>query len=348
MANRSSRLMILLLASLALLTDGCTRENAQSFAPPFPRLTGDYLGQTPPGDEPELFAPGIVSTGLQTRDFTISPDGDEIYFCAAIGNHTHSTILVSRRESGVWTEPEVAPFASHAGFMYIEPFMQPDGERLFFVSDQPDPRSGTEGGDEDIWYCDRTPAGWNEPRALGAPVNSADAEYFPSVTNDGTIYFTREDRQSRQGGIFRTRLVDGVYQEPERLPEQVNSTPYIFNAFVAPDESYLIVPVFGREDSHGHADYYICFRSPDDQWSDPINLGETINTDQGNEWSPYVSPDGQYFFFMSARPREDVVAPGGAYTREKLFEMHNRPGHGLSSIYWMRAGFIELLRTQAG
>jgi len=28
-----------------------------------PSLTGPYLGQEPPGQEPELFAPGLVSTG---------------------------------------------------------------------------------------------------------------------------------------------------------------------------------------------------------------------------------------------------------------------------------------------
>jgi hypothetical protein len=27
-----------------------------------------------------------------------------------------------------------------------------------------------------------------------------------------------------------------------------------------------------------------------------------VNTTRGGEWSPYVSPDGRYFFFMSSRP----------------------------------------------
>jgi hypothetical protein len=36
---------------------------------------GAYLGQRLPGSGPELFAPGIVNTGLPTRDITIAPDG---------------------------------------------------------------------------------------------------------------------------------------------------------------------------------------------------------------------------------------------------------------------------------
>lgn len=35
---------------------------AQNEKETFPVLTGKYLGQEPPGLEPELFAPGIIST----------------------------------------------------------------------------------------------------------------------------------------------------------------------------------------------------------------------------------------------------------------------------------------------
>ncbi len=44
-----------------------------------PVLSSNYLGQTPPADSALVFAPGIVGTGLYTRDIAISPSGDEIY-----------------------------------------------------------------------------------------------------------------------------------------------------------------------------------------------------------------------------------------------------------------------------
>ena len=37
----------------------------------FAELRGPYLGQEPPGLEPQIFAPGIVSTGLATRDVAL-------------------------------------------------------------------------------------------------------------------------------------------------------------------------------------------------------------------------------------------------------------------------------------
>jgi hypothetical protein len=46
-------------------------------------------------------------------------------------------------------------------------------------------------------------------------------------------------------------LIDGKYQEPEKLPPQVNSGLTQYNAFIDPDEKYLIVPVNGRNDTFG-------------------------------------------------------------------------------------------------
>jgi len=45
-----------------------------------PVLKGDYLGQIPPGDAPELFAPGIVTTRHYENSITFSPDGKHLFF----------------------------------------------------------------------------------------------------------------------------------------------------------------------------------------------------------------------------------------------------------------------------
>jgi hypothetical protein len=192
---------------------------------------------------------------------------------------------------------------------------------------------------QDIWVMDRTEAGWGEPYNLGPPVNSDDEEYFPSVTRDGTIYFTRTPAGTRESYIYRARFVDGLFVEPERLGPEINSTASQFNAFVAPDESYLIVCVFGRQDSKGGTDYYIVFRDEHDRWSQPINMGDEINTSRNGEFSPYVSPDGEYFFFMSTRPKPREAIPD-SLTYDFLQEVHAGP-------YWVSAAFIEDLRRAA-
>ena len=98
-------------------------------------------------------------------------------------------------------------------------------------------------------------------------------------------------------------------------------------------------------DSIGATDYYIVFRNPDDTWSEPINLGNKINTDGGLEYAPYVSPDGKYFFFMSSRSRAIELA-GSQLSLARMLELHSTPETGLPGIWWVDARFIEDLKPQ--
>jgi len=296
-----------------------------------------------------VFAPGVVSTGMHTRDLAMTPAGDEIYYSVQVG--PYAAILGSRLENGAWTFPEVIDAAGDPSTMEIEPHISPAGDRFYFVSNRPADGSlipDAERGQwerADLWAMDRAAGGWGEPYRLPSPVNTDAPEFFPSSTRDGTLYFTREDPETGRNLIFRARRSEDGYAEPERLPEQVNSANQ-FNAFVAPDESYLLLGVFGREDSEGGTDYYVVFRSEDDTWSEPINLGPEINQARGAEWSPYVSPDGRYFFFMSTRTPYPEPGPE-RLTLEGLRRFHAGPGSGNPAIYWMDAGFLKDLRETA-
>ena len=333
-------LVVVLVTGLVL--GGCVPrrpETASSVAP-----AGPYLGQTPPGPEPVLFAPGIVSTGLYERDLAATPDGGEIYFTVVLGNYTYAAIVGTRLVDGAWTEPEVMPFAADPRVKSIEPFITPDGQRFLFASNRPHEPGGTVREDQDIWVMDREGEGWGEPRPLPAPINSDAAEYFPSVTRDGTVYFTREG-EGVENGIYRSRLVDGAYAEPEFLPPEVNAGQARFNAMVAPDESYVIVPIYGREDSRGATDYYVSFRDTTDVWTGPINLGDRVNTDGGLEYAASVTPDGKYFFFMAARAGTEADDPA-SLTLDWMRRRNGEPTNGYPNVYWMDAAFIEALRPR--
>ncbi len=325
-----------------------TTSCAPSSELPPDRPTGPYLGQAPPGSTPRIFAPGIVSTGMYTRDLAMTPDGREIYFTVMVGGF--SVIMSTRLREDGWTEPEVASFSGDSRFLDAEPGISPDGHRLFFLSTRlsegraPTDQEIRAWTNEDIWVVDRQGDGWGEPQNLGPPVNTSASEFFPSVTRDGTLYFTRG--QEGESHIYRARLVEGRYAEPERLGPEVNSTSSQYNAFVHPDERYLILCTGDREDSVGGSDYYVVFRDEDDAWSEPVNLGAPVNTPGSGEISPYVSPDGAYFFFMSSRRRPQESHPG-RLTRDYLWDVYTSPGNGAANVYWMDAAFIEALRPTA-
>jgi len=101
------------------------------------------------------------------------------------------------------------------------------------------------------------------------------------------------------------------------------------------------VPAVGMEDAFDGVDYYLVFRNRDDRWSEPVNLGALVNRNNARGWSPYVSPDGEDFFFMATRTTEIKAAD---WNYETLKELNHSPENGNAGIYWMNADFIEKLR----
>jgi Tol biopolymer transport system component len=303
----------------------------------FPDLSGPYLGQTPPGPQPQLFAPGIISTGLGELNSVFTPDGKEFYYSVDIGPDW--VIMVTRQTDAGWTTPEVAPFTrEHSG---VDLCISADGERLLFCSDRPRPGRDVR-GPMDIWMVQRTADGaWSEPVNL-EKVNSDGAEFYPTLTADGTLYFV-SSREGSAGGtdVYRSRLVDGSYTEPENVGPVINSPGRQGDTFVAPDESYIILNSSGHERGPEGGSLFITFRGEDGAWSPPRNLGEVMAADR-SDFCPMMSPDGRYFFFSSARSR--FGGADGRLTWAGLIEAQSRPENGGTDIYWMDAGFVERLR----
>jgi len=311
--------------------------------PNFPDLKGPYLGQKAPGATPELFAPGIISNGLGNRDVTISPDGQEMYFTTHTAKFQYASIIFSKQVNGSWIQPELAPFATDSRYKYLEPAFSCDGKKLFFVSDRPKDGIG-EPGAEDIWVVDRVNDTWGEPYNLGEPVNFEGGDFFPSLTEDGTLYFTRNELEGRISNIYRSRLVDGQYTTPEKLPEQINCGTNRFNAYVAPDESFVVVPAVGVEDGYNGVHYYIVFRNEDDTWLEPLALGSEINTPRGTGWSFYISPDKKYVFYMATKPLPADKLPK-SLSLEFFQNFAEMPQNGNPDIYWMEASSIEDIKA---
>lgn len=311
----------------------------------FPVLTGEYLGQTPPGMEAELFAPGLVSTGLYERDIAISPDGSELYYGVVVGNRT--TILVSRQEDGRWTEPEQASFINGFEYYYFEPALSPDGKRMLFLTNRPPegepPKSGW--GYQHIWAVDRGDDGiWMEPYDLGPAVNANRAEFFPSVTESGTLYFTRAEGDGRYG-IYRSPLIEGQYKSAEALPDEVNGKNNPYNACISRDESLLIACIAGRDDgvNTGLPEYYVFFRTEEDTWSEGVNLGEGINFRNSSALSPHFSGDGKYFFFASNKTDPEYFSTARHLNWGLIQKIHRSPQNGSGDIYWVNAERIRRL-----
>lgn len=307
--------------------------------------TGYYFGENPPGNTPVLFGDGLISTGLYERDFTVSPDGSEIYY--TIMGTNYSVIARVSLENGKWTDPEIASFSGSTEYFDAEPHISPDGSRFLFLSTRPKAGQEPKGGwaYEDIWAMDRIENGWGEPYNLGPPINTDNGEYFPSMTSEGTLYFTRSEPDGNKQAIYRAEWVDGAFLEPVKLPIEVNATGTEYNACIAPDESYLIVCSEPETGTIGNTDYSVSFYE-DGIWTEMINLGDPINMPRTRAISPGISADGAYFFFSSNRQ-----LPLGDTSRHKisiddLQLSRTSPGNGNSDIYWVSTEIIQMLKPQ--
>ena len=259
----------------------------------FPVITGPYMGQDPPGKEPERFAPGIVY--LDHTTISVSPDGQEIYW----GNGY--SIKYSRISDGKWTKPDYAPFSGPNERMFYDdvPFVAPDNRRLFFTSMRPVDELNASSFKENIWFVERTPDGWSEPRPVSASVNALGLHWQVTVSGKGTLYFGGSDQDSfGAGDIYFSGLVNGEYTRPVNAGPVINTKDSEMMPFIAPDESYLI---FFRAIMQ-RPYLFISFKGRDGQWQEPKPI----------DWFPIyvgaiVSPDGRYLFTYNQWVSADFI-----------------------------------------
>ncbi len=275
-------------------------------------LKGPYLGQKPPGDTPELFAPGIISTGDLHSSLYFSPNGLEVYF-SRLSKPEISGIYFMKELGGKWTKPR---FVITSGDKGLTPYLSPDGKKLFCSI------SGS------LCVLDKTPTGWSEPTKLGPVINFQKRQDGASVAESGALYFTT--MFGSKDGMYRSEYANGKYSEPKKLDIQVNGNRILGYPVISPDERYVIFMSWTIQTGYGMNDLYISFRNINGKWGEPQNLGEKINT-RYSESFPFVTRDGKYLFFNSNRP--------SSMNHESTEQFYG-------NIYWVDAQFLEKLKPK--
>jgi Tol biopolymer transport system component len=270
---------ILFICILLLITANVFSKEGEST-----KLTGPYLGQKPPGMEPEMFAPGIVSHPdyFEHSAAVFSPDLSEVFWSAKLNGERYLKIYFMKMVNGVWSERQVAPFCLGSG-NYDDPVFSIDGKMLFFDNN------------DDIWFVERKGDGWSKPSLVTTLINSPGIEQMEAITRDGSIYFSRFNPQPNNYGTrnetYVSRMVNGIYEKPEKLDKTINSDDADeMTIFVDPDERYMIIEA---SKDRSICELFISNKNNDNSWSERIKLP------LGWARFPSMSPDGKYLFFMT-------------------------------------------------
>lgn len=153
------------------------------------------------------------------------------------------------------------------------------------------------------------------PINLGDSVNTAQPEYYPSVTvTDSLLVFTRLGPRGREDfvesamrkqGFGKWKLIDGD------INEETNKGALS----VSQDGEWMLFAGQLSTQSYRSFDIYISYYTPQG-WSEPQSLGPNINTD-GYESGPTLSPDKRALYFISDRP--------GGYGGRDLYVSYRQP-----------------------
>lgn len=260
---------------------------------------GSYLDQAPPGLTPQVFAAGLISTDDEYEFGSVfNKKANLFYYAVRLDEDWNAEIRYTKLINGRWSNPRRFPLDDT--YSYNDPFFTRDENRLYFMSNRADD-GNSPSKDSDLWFVQKKDSGWSKPVNLGGPVNSDKNEYYISIAGNGTIYYasnvhTTEANESDHD-IYAATHENGRYQSPTRLDDAINSEYFEVDAYVHPDESYLIF-CSTRPGGYGEGDLYISFRNEDDTWSEAVNMGAAINTEH-HEFCPFVSRDGNYFFYTS-------------------------------------------------
>jgi len=256
----------------------------------FPVLEDRYFGQKPPGLIPELFAPGLISTEKYRETVvTFLPSMKELSFTRSGGKYKKPTLFVMQYKNNKWSRKSI---------------LSADRAK----------------------YEERFNPGLSEmkrhERFKDIPITGF------TVSAKGTYYFYFIDfERNGSGHMSYSRLINGKYENPQKMSEKINTGKYIAHPFIAPDESYLMWDA--EKENENTPDIYISFRQKDGSWGTAINMGDKINT-AAYEQRPRVTPDGKYLFFWRGE--------------EKVREDGSR--HWVGNPHWVDAQFIENLRPK--
>ncbi|MFH0736707.1 MAG: T9SS type A sorting domain-containing protein [bacterium] len=270
-------------------------------SPAFAQCTA-YIGQTLPGMLPVKYAPTnsyLANGSWWWRSAPLfSPDENEMYFTKYLTGSDVHEVWFTKCTNGTWALPKKAPFSttSYDG----NPLFLQSNDTLYFYSRRP-------GGF--IFQTTRTETGWSEPVALNIPLptsSSVVTTFF--ITKNKNVYLAiMENNDFTSADIYCSTLLNGQYTFPKNLGAPINTNIGEVVGYVDPDERFMIFSS-PKDGGFGWHDMYISERNQNGTWSNPINLGSTINGSFEDD-TPMITPDGKYFFFTTQKPGDNGYTP---------------------------------------
>ncbi len=181
----------------------------------------------------------------------------------------------------------------------LGPHITADGRTIMFGVENSSKNIGGKEDGEDIWITiSKDGKTWSPSTNMGTALNDKDANNLAAISADNNmLLFCRTD-----GFQVRKRTQDG-WSVPEYLNVRFKNELTNMEGNLSPDGKAILFSSKLKQNLYYQADVkekdiYVSLQNDQGVWSDPINLGKQINTDQ-DEISPFLSADGRTLYFAS-------------------------------------------------
>ncbi|HEY3370210.1 MAG TPA: OmpA family protein [Prolixibacteraceae bacterium] len=164
----------------------------------------------------------LINTASDEGAATLSSRGDQIIFTRCRFDKTKdmgAELYAANQSRGEWSEPTLIELVGDS-LIAAQPSLSEDGTKLYFVSD----RMGGYGG-KDIWVAtDKGGGKFDKPENLGPEINTPGDEMFPSIRENGELYFSSNYLPGIGGlDIFKAVKDDKKKWTVENMKAPINS-----------------------------------------------------------------------------------------------------------------------------
>ena len=185
-------------------------------------------------------------TRLNFGAISFTADGKTAYYTRN-GRKTKNGYLLEVWEAnfkeGRWT-PSDRLFFNKQGYNYFHPSITPDGQRLYYVTDEAGGYGGT-----DIYYIEKNGDGsWKPTSNIGQVINTIANELFPSFY-DGTLFFS-SNGHAGIGGLDIYRLASDARGDAvvKNLGYPINSNKDDISFSIKGNTGYFSSNRYGSDD----------------------------------------------------------------------------------------------------
>ena len=175
---------------------------------------------------------------------------------------------------------------------------------LYFVRTLYSANVGGARGGQDIWYTKRQADGfWSLPQNNLNELNNRNNNAVVGISKTGNTLYLLNSYQNglaNGAGIAFSFNQGSEWLDPNdiTIPQLADKVGSYYGIYVASSEDVAVVSM-EQDSTIGQEDLYVTFKEPfSNTWSDPLHLGDVVNT-EGFEMSPFLSADKQHLFFAS-------------------------------------------------